>query len=70
MAGEAITAYWLENYCAEHCTICGNWGVIDSRASAVTPAGFRVGRLNYCLCPNGQALRARGIDVERVLVNR
>lgn len=46
----------MEFYADEHCTLCGNSGVIDSRGVA-TAAGVVVGRLNFCICPNGQALR-------------
>lgn len=70
MPDEAITDYWLKHYMDRHCTLCGNWGVIDSRASAITPAGYRVGRLNFCICPNGQALREGNADINRILVNR
>lgn len=53
---KAITDYWYAYYAAQHCTLCGNCGVIDTRGVR-TPAGVLVGRLNYCLCPNGQLLR-------------
>lgn len=52
-----ITDYWLKYYATTHCTLCGNTGVIDTRATARTPNGLNVGRLNWCICPNGQALR-------------
>lgn len=55
----AVTAYWLEHYCTEHCTLCGNSGVIDT-SMAYTAANLRVGRINFCICPNGQAMRALG----------
>lgn len=51
------TEYWYKHYCAEHCTLCGNIGVIDTR-NVRTRAGVVVGRLNWCICPNGQKLRA------------
>jgi hypothetical protein len=53
---KAITNYWLEHYCTQHCTICGNSGFIDS-TGITTAAGVQVGRVNYCICPNGQVLR-------------
>ena len=40
-------------------TTCGNHGWIDTRGTR-TPAGKDVGRVNYCICPNGQQLRAIG----------
>ena len=57
-----VTNYWLDFYCADHCTLCGNWGWIDTRGVR-TPAGVPVGRVNYCICPNGQALRAGGAEL-------
>lgn len=63
-----LTAYWLENYCDDHCTLCGNRGVIDSRG-VKTPAGKEVGRLNYCICPNGRSLRKQKGDLEWWLKN-
>ena len=61
---ESITTYWRIYYAEEHCTLCGNHGIIDSRGLC-TPAGVAVGRLNYCICPNGQAMREQGADMER-----
>jgi len=58
-----LVEYWLKNYCTEHCTICGNTGIIDSRG-VKTAAGYEVGRLNYCICPNGLALREQKADME------
>lgn len=56
---EIVTAYWLKHYMTDHCTLCGNHGWIDTRGTR-TPAGKDVGRVNYCICPNGQQLRAIG----------
>ncbi len=58
-----VTKYWLDYYCTEHCTLCGNRGIIDTRGTS-TPAGLVVGRINYCICPNGQIMRAKGVDHE------
>lgn len=52
-----LTQIWLDWYCTEHCTLCGNTGIIDTRQTAITPAGVSAGRLNWCLCPNGRGLR-------------
>lgn len=55
----ALTNYWLKFYRVDnHCTLCGNKGIVDSTGLATT-AGFRGGRRNFCICPNGQALRHR-----------
>lgn len=51
-----ITGYWMEHYATAHCTLCGNRGIIDS-TGVRTAAGFLTGRRNWCICPNGQALR-------------
>lgn len=51
-----IDAYWHRHYCTDHCTLCGNSGVIDTRG-VTTYAGVEVGRLNWCICPNGRTLR-------------
>lgn len=51
-----VSEYWMQFYCTQHCTLCGNTGIIDSRGQK-TPAGLEVGRLNWCICPNGQTIR-------------
>jgi hypothetical protein len=63
-ANKILTNYWLNNYCDDHCTLCGNRGIVDTR-DAKTAAGILVGRLNYCICPNGQILRERSLPLER-----
>jgi hypothetical protein len=62
-----VADYWYQFYCTNHCTLCGNSGVIDTRG-ATTAAGIRVGRLNWCICPNGQAFRnqSKGAEPTRV----
>jgi hypothetical protein len=53
-----VTEYWLEHYVRLGlCSLCGNTGVVDTR-NAVSPVGLRAGRLNWCICPNGQGMRA------------
>ncbi len=54
---EAITEYWSEHYINKRiCSLCGNSGIIDTTGTK-TYAGVEVGRKNYCICPNGQAMR-------------
>jgi hypothetical protein len=68
---EAVADYWLKHYIDKHCSLCGNTGTIDTRETAITPAGLRVGRLNFCICPNGQAMRALShIPAEFVNIGR
>lgn len=61
---KALLTYWFAHYCSkDHCTLCGNSGIIDSRG-LTTAAGLLVGRLNWCICPNGQAFRASGTEIK------
>ena len=60
-----VTNYWLEYYADKHCTLCGNHGRIDTTGTE-TPAGLEVGRINYCICPNGQALRVAGAPLVEI----
>ena len=65
---DAITDFWHEHYVKDGlCTLCGNQGVVDTRTTAVSPAGVSSGRLNWCICPNGQALRGRPESVVGIL---
>lgn len=50
-----LADFWVTNYASTHCTLCGNTGIVDTRG-ARTPAGLLVGRLNWCVCPNGRAM--------------
>ncbi len=59
-----VTNYWHEFYCTDHCTLCGNHGVIDTTGTR-TPAGKLVGRKNFCICPNGQWLRKGKVDINK-----
>ena len=59
---KAVTRYWTEFYGDTKtgfglCTLCGNTGIIDTTGSAVSTRFGNVGRKNFCICPNGQALR-------------
>ena len=56
MKGDEVEDYWFKHYMDEHCTLCGNSGVIDT-TGAKTATGLEVGRRNFCLCPNGRAMR-------------
>lgn len=58
-----VTDYWLTYYATDHCTLCGNTGVLDTRGVR-TASGVSVGRRNWCICPNGQAMRAAGLPLE------
>jgi hypothetical protein len=53
----AVVNYWHKHYSGcGFCELCGNCGVIDAR-SAKLAGGDPVGRLHWCICPNGQSRR-------------
>ena len=54
-----LTEYWHTHYIDKKttlCSLCCNTGIIDS-TSAVSPIGIQAGKLNFCICPNGRAMR-------------
>lgn len=74
MAAQAERNQPVEDYWAEHfvgtkyalCTLCGNRGIIDTRGRAISPAGQEAGKLNYCICPNGQCGRVQDPNDEKI----
>jgi hypothetical protein len=54
---KVVEIYWLDYYTNNLCSLCGNTGIIDTRQTAISHAGFNSGRLNWCICPNGQISR-------------
>ena len=64
-----ITDYWMAHYLHpknDMCTLCGQSGIIHTEGIR-TPAGAEVGMANYCICPNGQALREQGFLTPRAV---
>jgi hypothetical protein len=60
MPKKAITEYWAEYYVhptLHLCSLCGNSGIIDTRLTAISGAGYNSGMKNFCICPNGQYKR-------------
>lgn len=57
-----ITDYAFEHYFTADglCSLCGQSGIIHTEGIR-SPAGVITGRANFCICPNGQALRASGL---------
>lgn len=58
--GEIVADYVFDHYINAPlglCTLCANTGVVDTRGRK-SAAGVEAGILNWCLCPNGQAMRA------------
>lgn len=58
---QRVSDYWLRYYTTpvkkgSVCSLCGNSGIIDTRGVKIR-VGDEVGRLNFCICPNGQILR-------------
>lgn len=61
-----VTDYWFRYYvspasCGHLCSLCANGGIIDTRG-VNNAEGENVGRLNFCICPNGQALRKSTLE--------
>ena len=57
-SGGPVVNYWFEFYINKTlCSLCGNSGIIDTRHTAISGAGVNSGRLNWCICPNGQSMR-------------
>lgn len=63
---KALTSYWEKYYLTEEttdigtysmCSLCANQGIIDTTQSAISPNDNYLGRKNFCICPNGQAMR-------------
>lgn len=49
---------FLDETTKAHCGLCGNSGVIDTRNQNIkTAAGLKVGVKQYCICPNGRAMK-------------
>jgi len=53
-----ITDYAFKYYFTSDglCSLCGQSGIIHTEGIR-SPAGVVTGRENFCICPNGQALR-------------
>jgi len=56
-----VEEYWLKYYMRDHCVLCGNYGVLDTRG-VKTPSGVSCGAVVFCICPNGQIMRIKGGD--------
>lgn len=63
---ESVTQYWFDNYVEKnHCSLCGNSGKIDTTGVA-TYAGLIVGRVNFCICPNGMTHRRASSEINKL----
>lgn len=50
---KTVAKYWLDFYINNGlCSLCGNSGIVNTTVTAE-----RVGRVNWCFCPNGQNMR-------------
>ncbi len=63
-----LTKYWEKHYVTtetdggftyDMCSLCANTGKIDTTKSAISPKGNYLGRVNPCICPNGQAIAGK-----------
>ncbi len=49
--------YWHHNYSKNGiCVLCGNSGEIDT-TGVKTNADFEVGKVSFCICPNGRKIK-------------
>ena len=59
-----LADFWLAEFAPRnHCCLCGNHGVIDTRGKVFTHAGFECGAVVFCICPNGRALKRGGAEL-------
>lgn len=61
----SVTKYWLKHYINKEsgmCSLCGNTGTIILY-NVRNPSGelLKSTHADYCICPNGQALRNKDI---------
>lgn len=61
---------WFEFTKAGLCGLCGNWGVLDTRSIAISPAGVDVGGVHFCICPNGRKMKEIGYLPTEVLATK
>jgi hypothetical protein len=55
---EAVSQYWVRHFVHKGCgSLCGNSGIVDTTATAITSQKILNGRWQFCFCPNGQVLR-------------
>jgi len=60
---EHVVGYWMEHHTRNgFCALCGNRGFLDTRG-ITTYAGHECGKLQFCICPNGQRARELGLNV-------
>lgn len=55
-----LESFFFKHYlspCGNHCGLCGNKGILDTRLTAVTAAGKSVGGFYFCICPNGRSMQ-------------
>lgn len=52
-----VRDYWLAYYLEKGiCSLCGNSGRVNT-VGVKSAAGVHVGKINFCICPNGQIMR-------------
>lgn len=59
-SNKQLSNYWLKYYLnpeTKLCSLCGNRGMVDTQKTAISAAGVNSGKINFCICPNGLALR-------------
>lgn len=58
-----LSEIWKEEYqTLGFCIICDNSGIIDTRDKVF--AGYSIGRISFCICPNGRIMKKKGHKLE------
>ncbi len=65
-----LSDFWAVEYSPKnHCCLCGNRGIIDTRNKVFTPAGYECGARVFCICPNGQTIKRQAPNTVKTLTN-
>lgn len=66
-----LSDLWFDEYAKRnHCCLCGNYGVINTRDKVFTAAGVECGDIAFCICPNGRSWKRQDPQaIERMKVN-
>ncbi|CAB4131254.1 hypothetical protein UFOVP122_67 [uncultured Caudovirales phage] len=66
-----MATLWRDEYGKRnHCCLCGNHGIINTRNKVFTAAGFECGDIAFCICPNGRSWKDQDPQaIERMKVN-
>ena len=66
-----MATLWRDEYGKRnHCCLCGNYGIINTRNKVFTAAGVECGDIAFCICPNGRSWKKQDPQaIEHMKVN-